>query len=195
MFHFGFLNTLLYNKNMFRDKENEIDTNTQIICNKVSGTFPNYKMSDACVVVLKSDISHVDENDIVHFNDAKLCNYIKNTNKYFMMARKCGVYVWRNKITNKCYVGQTINKWDRYCRFILCLSNPHYCYTTKKNKDTLTKIDIAIRDYNDLSQWEYTFTECSKSELNQIEQDTINKLNSITNGYNEIDVTPINKAA
>ena len=195
MFHFGFLNTLLYNKNMFRDKENEIDTNTQIICNKVSGTFPYYKMVDSCVVVLKSDISHVDENDIVHFNDAKLCNYIKNTNKYFMMVRKCCVYVWRNKITNKCYVGQTINKWNRYCHFILCLSNSHYRYTTKKNKDTLTKIDIAIREYNDLSQWEYTFTECSKSELNQIEQDTINKLNSITNGYNEIDVTPINKAA
>lgn len=93
-----------------------------------------------------------------------------------VLNNNCGIYLWRNTITNKVYVGQAVNLRKRKNNFLLF----HLHYAGRR-------IDCARKCYNDEKFWEYSVLEyCEESELNDKETYYIYlyKSNNLKYGYN-----------
>lgn len=86
-----------------------------------------------------------------------------------------GIYKIENKINHKVYVGQSIHiesRWKTHQKEL------------RENKHGNSKLQNAYNKYGDV--FEYTvLAECSKEELNNLEQFYIKKFNSKNDGYNE----------
>lgn len=94
------------------------------------------------------------------------------------MDIKCGIYLIKNNINNKCYIGQSINImrrwWEHKARAFNCNNN---CY----NKPLYN----AIRKYGIENFSIEILEECSEEQLNEKEYYYIQKNNTLVpNGYN-----------
>lgn len=87
-----------------------------------------------------------------------------------------GIYCFTNLTTNKKYVGQSKNIWNRY--------GTHYSTAFSEAQRSDTKFHIALRE--DPENWKFEILElCEENELNEKEREWIERLDSIENGYND----------
>lgn len=87
------------------------------------------------------------------------------------------IYKVQNKITNKVYIGQTVNSLEQR-------KNEHIKFSKTKNTHFLN----ALRSYGERNfTWEVIDTAKTKEELNEKEIKYIQEYNSIENGYNMIE--------
>lgn len=88
-----------------------------------------------------------------------------------------GIYVIKNKLNDKKYIGQSINIYQRLRSHIS---------TYKRSKKNILLYSAMRKD--GVSNFEYSFLElCPKSTLNEREKYWIKKINSIyPNGYNQV---------
>lgn len=92
------------------------------------------------------------------------------------MQKKGKIYIIKNLINNKVYIGQTIQKLSK--RF-----NGHCCYS-KTDKSINMYIKRAIHKYGRENFSIELLEECNIEDLNQREQYWIKKYDSYNNGYN-----------
>lgn len=90
-----------------------------------------------------------------------------------------GIYMWRCKVNNKCYIGKAADLKDRYYHFTAF----HRSYSGKK-------INNARKKYNSLDFWEYEILEyCDdESKRRELEVFYIDKYNTLDKkyGYNTV---------
>lgn len=94
------------------------------------------------------------------------------------MPDKCGIYIIKNDINNKVYIGQSINIHKRI--------QEHF-WKSECNKDVSYNsiLHAAIRKYGKEHFYYEILEECNESLLDTLEKEYINKYNSISpNGYN-----------
>lgn len=94
------------------------------------------------------------------------------------MPDKCGIYIIKNDINNKVYIGQSINIHKRI--------QEHF-WKSECNKDVSYNsiLHAAIRKYGKEHFYYEILEECDESLLDTLEKEYINKYNSISpNGYN-----------
>lgn len=94
------------------------------------------------------------------------------------MNDKCGIYIIKNDINDKVYIGQSINIYKRI--------QEHF-YKSECNKDVSynNALHSAIRKYGKEHFYYEILEECDASLLDEYEIEYINKYNSISpNGYN-----------
>ena len=86
-----------------------------------------------------------------------------------------GIYKITNKITNQCYIGQSIDiarRWRAHRQ-------------AAKDQKTETPLYKAIEEYG-INNFEFTvLVECQPKELNSLEKYYISKFDSYNNGYNQ----------
>lgn len=89
-----------------------------------------------------------------------------------------GIYKITNKITGKCYIGESINitsRWNRHLKELI--SNTHHSY----------KLQKAFNEYG-IKNFNFEILEIlnsyNKTEILKIEKEYIDSYNSIENGYN-----------
>lgn len=89
-----------------------------------------------------------------------------------------GIYKITNKITDKCYIGESINitsRWNRHLKELI--SNTHHSY----------KLQKAFNEYG-IKNFNFEILEIlnsyNKTEILKIEKEYIDSYNSIKNGYN-----------
>lgn len=92
------------------------------------------------------------------------------------MQNKGKIYIIRNSINNKVYIGQTTQSLNK--RF-----NGHCCYS-KSDRSVNMYIKRAIRKYGRNNFSIELLEECSIEDLNTREQYWINRYDSYNNGYN-----------
>lgn len=93
------------------------------------------------------------------------------------------IYMWRNKINGKIYIGQTINERDRHSRHISCSYNPNsrgYNYHLHR---AIRKYGVENFDYIIL-QKHYLPKPLVRQILNKMESYYIEYYDSFKNGYN-----------
>lgn len=103
------------------------------------------------------------------------CDTIKNV---------CGIYLIRNKINNKIYIGQSINIYRRWTEHLR--SGQPKKYSIKSSRDSKTPIHLAMQKYG-VDNFEISILEkCKKELLNEKEQYWIKILRSNNKdiGYN-----------
>lgn len=106
------------------------------------------------------------------------CDAIKNV---------CGIYLIRNKINNKIYIGQSVNIYRRWTEHLR--SGQPNKYSVKSLKDSNTPIHLAMQKYG-INNFEISLLEkCKKELLDQKEQYWIEILHSNNKdiGYNITD--------
>lgn len=87
------------------------------------------------------------------------------------------IYIIRNTVNSKVYIGQTINTVDvRFYQHKLCAKN------TKYN----SKVYRAMREIGVNNFYVEELIECDNNDLNKYEQLYVSKYNSIVNGYNSV---------
>lgn len=100
--------------------------------------------------------------------------------------QKCGIYLIENLITNKKYVGQSVNIYKRWRSHI----------TSSRNKDDVSfqyPLNRAFRKYG-IHNFDFAILkECSVEDLNSFEYKYIKKYDCIKNGYNQMDYFSENK--
>jgi group I intron endonuclease len=89
--------------------------------------------------------------------------------------KKCGVYCIKNIITNKLYVGSSIDIENRIKQHKNMLKN---------NKHHSIKLQHSYAKHGENNFLFEIIEECDENLLLEKEQDYINKLNSFNNGYN-----------
>ena len=106
------------------------------------------------------------------------CDAIKNV---------CGIYLIRNKINNKIYIGQSVNIYRRWTEHLRA-GQPQK-YSMKSIRDSKTPIHLAMQKYG-INNFEIQLLEkCNKENLDIREQYWIKILKSNDNniGYNIAD--------
>lgn len=89
----------------------------------------------------------------------------------------CGIYLIKNKINNKSYIGQSVNIKKRWREHIFAANHPEY-------KDHKDPIHLAIAKYGK-ENFDFTILEeCPKEQLNEKEIYWIDKYNTYQKGYN-----------
>lgn len=92
-----------------------------------------------------------------------------------------GIYIIKNKITNQCYVGQSVNIEARWRR--------HKQNLKQKNYADYNKLYPAMDKYG-IDNFELSVVEflpgASRSTMLAKEEEWIEKLDSINNGYNRV---------
>lgn len=91
-----------------------------------------------------------------------------------------GIYGFKNKVTNKWYIGQSINVETRFVQHIL---------DSLKNDDNLVEFHKELKKYPfDLGYWEFHIFENNENftdeQLDRLEAQYISLYNSKENGYN-----------
>ena len=97
------------------------------------------------------------------------------------------IYVIKNKINGKCYIGQALcftgsnnNKWGTLRRW-----KSHIREATKTNKDHCVLLNNAIRKYGENNFEVITLVKCYKEDLDEWEIKYVTQYNSVQpNGYN-----------
>ena len=93
------------------------------------------------------------------------------------MYKDSGIYIYRNKINGKKYVGQAMNLHTRYLNF----KNTNHIYGGKVINNARKKYGVDAFEYSIL-------THCPINELNYWERFYIKRLNTtVPNGYNMTD--------
>jgi len=91
------------------------------------------------------------------------------------VKKECGIYVFRNKLNGKVYVGKSNDLYRRHREHIYYLNN---------NKDTCTILNRAWQKYG-ADNFEYEVVcHCDESELNEKEKYYVELYDSLNNGYN-----------
>lgn len=103
------------------------------------------------------------------------CINVENKNKLY-------IYGIRNKITNKYYIGSTINKHGIYIRI------KRHIYHLKSNNHHSHKLQHSFNKYDgDFNNWEFIlFEEINKENYKIREQYYLDKFDAYTNGYNSM---------
>ena len=90
-----------------------------------------------------------------------------------------GIYLIKNPISNKYYVGQAVNIQNRFC------SNHYYDYKNENNSSYNAKLYQAVRKYGGWDVFEVSVLElCSKELLDEKEIYYISLYDSYAKGYN-----------
>ena len=92
------------------------------------------------------------------------------------MMKKCGIYIIKNKINNKVYIGQSVD--------IMCRWYAHKNSAKGKSQDSYTKIHTAMNNLGIENFYIEILEECEYSQLNKREKHWINFFDSYNNGYN-----------
>ena len=90
--------------------------------------------------------------------------------------KKCGIYIIKNNINDKVYIGQSVD--------IACRWRAHCYSATKERQDSYTQIHSVMRQYGVENFWYEVLEECEYQELDEKEIYYIKKYNSYLNGYN-----------
>lgn len=90
--------------------------------------------------------------------------------------KKCGIYIIKNKINNKVYIGQSVD--------IMCRWYAHRNSAKGKSQDSYTKIHTAMNKLGIDNFYIEILEECEYSKLDEREIYWINFFNSYKNGYN-----------
>ena len=93
------------------------------------------------------------------------------------MSDKCGIYIIKNDINNKVYIGQSINIYKRIQEHFWkaeCLKDISYN----------SALHSAIRKYGKEHFYYEVLEECDEKNINKREQYYIKFFNAIENGYN-----------
>lgn len=121
-------------------------------------------------------------------NTDKILNYYDNEDFDINQDLNNGqIYLIKNKINGKCYIGQALcftgsnnNRWGTLGRW-----NSHIREATKTNQDHCILLNNAIRKYQKNNFEIITLLKCNKKDLNINEEKFILEYNSIQpNGYN-----------
>ena len=95
------------------------------------------------------------------------------------LPEQSGIYLVKNTINNKCYIGQAINIQNRFC------SNHYYDYKNENNSSYNSKFYQAIRKHGGWEMFEVKVLElCDKEQLNEKEIYYIDLYDTYRNGYN-----------
>lgn len=90
--------------------------------------------------------------------------------------KKCGIYIIKNKINNKVYIGQSVD--------IMCRWYAHRNSAKGKSQDSYTKIHTAMNKLGIDNFYIEILEECEYSKLDEREIYWIDFFNSYKNGYN-----------
>ena len=90
--------------------------------------------------------------------------------------KKCGIYIIKNKINNKVYIGQSVD--------IMCRWYAHKNSAKGKSQDSYTKIHTAMNKLGIDNFYIEILEECEYSKLDEREIYWIDFFNSYKNGYN-----------
>lgn len=90
--------------------------------------------------------------------------------------KKCGIYIIKNKINEKVYIGQSVD--------IICRWYAHKNSANGNRQDSYTKIHKAMRELGVKNFYIEIIEECDYSQLNEREKYWINFYDSYNNGYN-----------
>ena len=91
--------------------------------------------------------------------------------------KKCGIYIVKNSVNDKVYIGQSVNIGRRW------LSHKASA-TSKGARDYNTKLHTAMRKFG-IDKFHYEILEeCGREFLDEKEEQYIEKYDSIKNGYN-----------
>ena len=93
-----------------------------------------------------------------------------------IMQNICGIYIIKNTVNNKVYIGQSVNvqvRWYAHCNSAKC-----------DRRDSYTKIHKAMRELGLENFYYEILEECHISDLNEKEKYYIQYYNSYFNGYN-----------
>ena len=121
-------------------------------------------------------------------NTDKILNYYDNEDFDIHQDLNNGqIYLIKNKINGKCYIGQALcftgsnnNRWGTLGRW-----NSHIREATKTNQDHCILLNNAIRKYEKNNFEIFTLLKCNKKDLDINEENFILEYNSIQpNGYN-----------
>lgn len=96
----------------------------------------------------------------------------------------CGIYIIRNTINNKVYIGQSVDMYRRMQEHIRASQPEHY--STKNSRDSKTPIHLALHKYGLQNFTMDILEKCSRNRLDERERYWIAKFQS-TNpkiGYN-----------
>lgn len=90
--------------------------------------------------------------------------------------KKCGIYIIKNKINNKVYIGQSVD--------IMCRWYAHKNSAKGKSQDSYTKIHTVMNELGIDNFYIEILEECEYSKLDEREIYWIDFFNSYKNGYN-----------
>lgn len=90
--------------------------------------------------------------------------------------KKCGIYIIKNKINSKVYIGQSVNIENRWWQ--------HKYSALNQRQDSYTEIHKAMAKYGVDNFFYEILEECGIEKLNEKEQYYIQYYNSYHNGYN-----------
>ena len=90
--------------------------------------------------------------------------------------KKCGIYIIKNKINNKVYIGQSVD--------IMCRWYAHKNSAKDKSQDSYTKIHTVMNELGIDNFYIEILEECEYSKLDEREIYWIDFFNSYKNGYN-----------
>ena len=91
------------------------------------------------------------------------------------------IYMWKNKLDGKCYIGQTVNEKQRYNKHVNAVHSLKK--TSNKFHNALKKYGLENFEYSVLEYISGPTAELLKT-LDDLEQKYIKEYNSIINGYN-----------
>lgn len=112
------------------------------------------------------------------------CSIFSMTGKEFLeiASNTAGIYLFKNKINNKCYVGQSLDIRRRFNKHMLRMRNNwNYPLYNALNKYGLDNFDYLIIEKIDIENID--IKEATK-KLNELEIFYIEKYDSFNNGYN-----------
>lgn len=99
--------------------------------------------------------------------------------KIIAISEHCGIYIIRNDINHKCYVGSSIHIWERI--------RGHYSLL-RQNKHWNVKLQKAWNKYEERNFTVIPIFFCEEGLELKYEEDFIRIYNSYKNGYNNIDI-------
>lgn len=126
--------------------------------------------------------NNTESSDIVLKNE-KVTHYKSNSRKdsrSIKNGNRAGIYMWYNNVSDKRYIGQSVDLERRYKAFL----------NFKYNNYAGTKINNARKKYNEEHYWEYNILEYidNVDDLDEREIYYIEKYNTLNDnvGYNEV---------